>query len=223
MQKPILLIFFGLILVQLQAQNFLGIEVGFLGTHTNVAEYERIGRKDYLLDTVSLNTNVGSVQIAINADIDLGKNLFLSTGFHYSNKGLANVSFTDMSGWLWSSPARQNYVGLSMLIGYHFHFKKSKLGLQLATGLQADFAVGTQNGAALFSGPFYRFFMPFSRFNEVDLSWRTDAALTHPLGPGDVMVKLSYLYGLSDVLEDAFVVGRTMSLGLSVGYALRLP
>jgi len=223
MKKTILLIFLGLFLVQLRAQNFVGIEVGFLGTHTNVAEYERIGRKDYLLDSVSLNTNVGSLQIAINADIDLGKNLFLSTGFHYSNKGLANVSFIDTSGWIWSSSARQNYVGLSMLIGYHFHFKQSKLGLQLATGPQADFAVGTPNGAALFSGPLYRFFMPFSRFNEVDLSWRTEAALTHPLGPGDVMVKLSYLYGLSDVMEDAFVVGRTMSLGLSVGYALRLP
>ncbi len=223
MKKTILLIFLGLFLIQLQAQNFIGIEVGFLGTHTNVAEYERIGRKDYLLDSVSIRTNVGSIQVAINADIDLGKNLFLSTGFHYSYKGLANVSYTDTSGWIWSSSARQNYVGLSILMGYHFHFKKSKLGLQVATGLQADFAVGTPNAAALFSGPYYRFFMPFSRFNEVDLSWRTDAALTHTLGPGDVMVKLSYLYGLSDVLEDAFIVGRSMSLGLSVGYALRLP
>lgn len=217
-----LFLFVSLLMAQLQAQNSIGIQVGFLGTYTSVAEYERIGRRDYLLDSVKLNKTAGSVQAAFNMDIDLGKNLFLSTGFHYSNKGLSNVTFADSTGWPWSTPARQHYLGLSMLIGYHFHFNQSKLGLQLATGLQADFAVGTPNGGTLFSGPYYRFFMPFSRFNEVDLSWRTEAGLAYPLGPGDVMVKLSYQYGLSDVLEDAFIVARSMSVGISVGYAFKL-
>jgi hypothetical protein len=222
MKKMILLIFIGLISFQLDAQNSIGFQAGFLGTYTSVAEYTRTGRTDYLLDSVSLDPMAGSFKASINADIDLGKNLFLSTGFHYCNKGLANVTFTDSTGWPWSTAARQKYLGISMMIGYHFHFSKSKLGLQIATGPQADFAIGTPNGGALFSGPYYRFFMPFSRFNEVDLSWATEAGLTYQIGPGDVVLKVSYLYGLSDVMEDAFVVGRSMSFGISVGYAFRL-
>jgi hypothetical protein len=162
------------------------------------------------------------MHLALNADFDLGRNFYLSTGFHYSNKGLSNVTFTDSTGWPWTTPARQNYVGLSMLVGYHFHLNQSRFGLQLATGPQADFAVGTPNGGALFSGPYYRFFMPFSRFNEVDLSWVAEAGCSYRLGPGDFLVRATYMYGLSDVMEDPFVVGRTMSVGLSVGYSFRL-
>lgn len=222
MKKTILILFISWISVQLHAQNSIGVQVGFLGTHTSVAEYERIERRDFLLDSVTISPDVGSVLASINADIDLGKNLFLSTGFHYSNKGLAEVTFVDPTGWPWTTAARQQYVGLSMLIGYHFHFNQNKFGLQLATGPKADFAVGDPNGGALFSGPYYRFFMPFSRFNEVDLSWMTEAGVNYKLGPGDVVVRLSYLYGMSDVLEDAFIVARSMSLGLTVGYSFKL-
>jgi hypothetical protein len=208
--------------LQLQAQNSIGIQVGFLGTHTAIAEYERIDRFDYLLDSVTLNTNAGSIAAALNVDLDLGKNVFLSTGFHYSYKGLSNVTFTDSIGWPWSTSARQHYVGISLLLGYHVHFHQSRFGLQFATGPQCDFAVGTPNGGTLFSGPYYRFFMPFSRFNEVDLSWVAEAGCSYKLGPGDVVLKATYHYGLSDVLEDAFVVARSMSLGLSLGYSVKL-
>jgi hypothetical protein len=222
MNKIILLTVVLLTAFRLHAQNSIGIHAGFLGTHTSIAEYERIERHDFLLDSMTINPDAGSFQVAISVDIDLGKNFFLSTGFHYSNKGLSNVTFTDSTGWPWQTPARQNYVGLSMLLGYRYHFHESKFGLQLATGPQTDFAVGTPNGGALFSGPYYRFFMPFSRFNEVDLSWVAEAGCTYKLGPGDVVLKVIYQYGLSDVMEDAFIVGRSMSYGISLGYALKL-
>ncbi|MFZ4521502.1 MAG: outer membrane beta-barrel protein [Bacteroidales bacterium] len=223
MKKIIVILFFSWISFNmLQAQNSIGVQVGFLGTHTSVAEYERIARQDHLLDSVDLKPDVGSVQAAVNVDFDLGKNFFLSTGFHYARKGLANVTFTDSIGWLWSTAARQNYMGISMLLGYHFHPRNSKIGLQLAAGPQVDFAVGTPNPGALFSAPYYRFFMPFSRFNEVDFSWVAEAGATYKAGPGNIVVKLSYKYGMSDVLEDAFIVARTMSYGVTVGYSLRL-
>ena len=222
MKKTILLLIIGWISFHLEAQNSIGIQIGYLGTHTYVAEYERIERRDFLLDSMSLNVNVGSLQAAINVDIDLGKNFFLSTGFHYSNKGLAKVTFIDSIGWPWTTPARQHYVGISLLMGYHFHFKQSKFGLQLATGPQVDVAVGTPNDGALFSGPYYRFFMPFTRFNEIDMSWKAEAGCSYKLGPGDVVLKATYHFGLSDVLEDAFIVARTMSYGVSLGYAFKL-
>ena len=222
MKKVILIIFAGWISFHAQGQNSIGIQFGFLGTHTSVAEYERINRHDFLLDSMSISKNVGSVQAALHIDIDLGKNVFLSTGFHYSNKGLANVTFTDSIGWPWSTPARQNYMGISLLAGFRYHFKESKWGIQFATGPQVDFAVGTPNGGALFSGPYYRFFMPFSRFSEVEFSWVAEGGVRYKLGPGDMLLKATYHYGLSDVLEDAFVVGRTISLGLSVGYCFPL-
>ena len=222
MKRTILILIIGWISFQLQAQNAIGIQLGFLGTHTYVAEYERIDRMSYLLDSMTLSTNVGSFQAAINMDIDLGKNVFFSPGFYYSDKGLANVTFTDSIGWVWHTPARQHYVGISTLIGYHFHFRHSKFGLQLATGPQIDIAVGTPNPGSLFSGPYYRFFMPFTRFNEVDFSWIAEAGCSYKLGPGDIVLKATYHFGLSDVLEDAFVVARTMSYGVSVGYSFHL-
>ncbi len=221
-KKPILILLICWISFQLPAQNSIGIQAGFLGTYTSVAEYQRIGRSDYLLDSVSISPSTGSFQASINADLDLGKNFFLSTGFHYSNKGLADVSYTDTTGWQWYTAARQHYIGLSMLISYHLHFKQSKFGLQVATGPRADFAVGMPNTGTTFSGPYYRFFMPFSRFNEVDLCWDAEAGVTCLLGPGELVAKLTYLYGFSDVLEDPFIVARSMSFGISVGYAFRL-
>jgi hypothetical protein len=222
MKKTVLILMIGWITVQLQAQNYIGLQVGFLGTHTSIAEYERIERNDYLLDSVTLSQNVGSVQVALNTDIGLGKNFFLSTGFHYSSKGLANITFVDNKGWPWSTPARQQYVGLSMLIGYKLPLGQSKFALQAATGPQVDFAIGTPNGGALYSGLYYRFFLPFSRFNEVDLSWIGEIGCSYKLGPGDLMIKATYQYGLSDVLEDAYIVSRSMSFGISAGYSFKL-
>ncbi|MDP1622232.1 MAG: hypothetical protein Q8M08_07820 [Bacteroidales bacterium] len=222
MKKLILILFLSCISFQLISQNLIGIQAGFLGTHTRIAEYERIGRMDYLLDSMSFRTNVGSVLTAIHVDVDLGKNFYLSTGFSYSNKGLANVTFTDSVGWPWQTAARQNYIGLSSLIGYRFHFNQSKFGLQIATGPKVDFAIGRPNPGALFSGPYYRFFMPFTRFSEVELSWVGEAGLSYKLGPGDIMLKVTYFHGISDVLEDAFTIGRTISGGITIGYAVRL-
>jgi hypothetical protein len=222
MKKLILIISLSFTLAQLHSQNSIGIQMGFLGTHTRIAEYERIDRHDYLLDSMDISPTVGSFQAALTLDLDLGKRFFLSPGFHYSNKGLSNVTFIDSTGWPWQTSARQHYTGLSLMIGYHIPLKQSKFGLQAATGFKADFAVGTPNGGALFSGPYYRFFMPFSRFNEVDLSWMTEAGVTYACGPGGFVLKVSYQYGLSDVLEDAFVVGRSMSFGATVGYSIHL-
>jgi hypothetical protein len=64
--------------------------------------------------------------------------------------------------------------------------------------------------------------MPFSKFNEVDLSWVGEAGCSYQLGPGDVIFRITYHYGLSDVLEDAFVVARSMSLGATIGYSFKL-
>lgn len=222
MKKTILILIFGLSACLIQAQNSIGIQVGYLGTYTSIAEYERINRMDFLLDSMSLSKNVGSVSAAINLDVDLGKNFFLSTGFRYANKGLANVTFTDSTGWPWQTAARQKYLGLSVLAGYRIRFHQSKFGLLVATGLQADFAIGTPNPGTLFSGPYYRFFLPFSQFSEVDLSWISEAGVSYKLGPGEVVGKLTYLFGMSDVMEDPWVVGRSMSFGISAGYSLPL-
>lgn len=222
MNKTIFLLSLGWISLQLNAQNAIGIQAGFLATHTSIAEYERIERNTYLLDSMTISPDAGSLQAAINVDIDLGKNFILSTGFSYCNKGLAEVVFTDSIGWPWTTPARQHYAGLSMMIGYRFHLRQSRFTLLVATGPKIDFAVGTPNGGALFSGPYYRFFMPFTRFNETDFGWAAEAGVSYRLGPGDIVARLNYIYGLSDVLEDAFVIGRTMSAGITIGYSLRL-
>jgi len=221
MKKICFIFLIGFLSVQLHAQNSIGIEAGYLRTHTSVAEYLRPGSSYNLLDVVSLNPDVGSFQAAITAEIDMGKRFFLSTGFHYGRKGLGEVSISDSARTYYVNPI-QHYVGLSVMIEYHYRFKKSKFGILLETGPLIDFAVGKPNNGALYSGTYYKYFMPFSRFNEVDLSWVADIGGTFKLGPGDVVLKLSYRYGLSDVIEDAFIIGRSSSYGISVGYSFRL-
>ena len=211
-----------LLATQVAGQNAISFTAGYLGTHTSVAEYERINRVDQLLDSMKLYPNVGSFQATLATDIGLGKNLFLTAGFHYSYKGLKEVDFFDSTGYPWHTAARQHYVGISLLIGYKYHFRDSKWGIQLSTGPQVDFGVGMPNAGTLFSGPYYRFFMPFCRFNEVDLSWSAELGCYYKLGPGDIVLRAKYLYGLSDVLEDPFVIGRTMSVGVSMGYSFPL-
>lgn len=209
-------------LSQLHAQNTIGLQVGFLGTFTSIAEYPRIGRLDYLLDSMTINSNVGSIQAALQTEIDLGRGLYLSPGFHYCQKGLAEVDFTDSTGYIWYTPARQHYGGLSVLVGYKIFFSNSHFGIRFATGPQVDFAIGAPNEGSLFSGPYSRFFMPFSRFNEVDVTWRGEFGAFYALGPGAVEMKLNYQYGLSDILEDPFIVARSQSMGITFGYTLYL-
>ena len=221
MKKICFIFLMGLISIQLHAQNSIGFEAGYLRTHTSVAEYLRYGSNYNLLDVVLLNPDVGSFQAAITTDIDMGKRFFLSTGFHYARKGIGEVSISDSSTTYYVNPT-QRYVGLSIMIKYHYRFKKSNFGILLETGPLVDFAVGKPNNGALYSGTYYKYFMPFSRFNEVDLSWAADIGGTFKLGTGDVVLKLSYRYGLSDVIEDAFIIGRSSSFGISAGYAFRL-
>jgi len=222
MKKIILYTVFLLMVCQLKGQNSIGLEVGFLGSQTRIAEYLRPDQQDYLLDFVSLNQYAPSLHAAIIAGLDLGKDFFLSTGFHYEQKGLSKVSYTDSNQVVYDVKALQNYLGLSLMIQYRLHFRESKFGMLLGTGPKFDFAVGTPNGGALYSGKYRKYLMPFSRFNEVDVSWGAEVGGTYSAGPGDFILKISYLYGFSDVLEDAFIVGRSQSLGISIGYSFNL-
>lgn len=202
------------------AQNRIGFHLGYLGTYTRIIEYERIDRRDYLLDSVSLKKTTGFIQAELTTEITLGHGFYWQNGFHYSRKGLDEVKFKDSTGWDWVTTARQHYIGLSEMIGYRWQKPNRKTGFLLASGFQIDFAVGKPNGGALFSGPYYRFFMPFCRFNETDFLWVTEGGITYKLGPGVADIRVRYQHGLSDVLEDAFIIGRTVSIGLTAGYCI---
>jgi hypothetical protein len=165
---------------------------------------------------------VNSLHLELFIEQELSRHILLTTGIHYSNKGLQNVTFTDSTGYPWSTAARQHYLGISVLAGYKVVFKNSVSGLVFATGPHIDFTVGDPNGGALFAGPYSRFFGPVCRFNELDVAWAIEAGYRLRLGPGNLTVDLRYLFGLSDVLEDPFFIGRTMSFGFGAGYILPL-
>ena len=221
MKKICFIIIFGFASAHLPSQNTIGFEAGYMRSHTSISAYFRTGFTYDLLDVVYVDPNVGSFQAAVTTGLDLGKRFFLSTGFHYSRKGLKEVSVSD-SGRTYYVQATQHYAGISMMIEYLYRFKNPKFGVLLETGPQVDFAVGLPNNGALYSGTYSKYLMPFSRFNEVDFSWAVDAGFTYRLGPGDIVVKVSYRYGLSDVIEDTFIVGRSSSFGTTVGYSIRL-
>jgi hypothetical protein len=221
MKKISIFLFLVFLCIQLNAQNSVSIDAGYLRTHTSAAEYLRDGSPSTLLDYVTLKPDIGSFQTSVAVNIGLGKSFFLSTGFHYAQKGMQEVSVHD-TATTYFVKAAQHYFGLSMMIEYHYIFRKSRFGLMAATGPQVDFAVGKPNNGSLYSGTFSKYFMPFSRFSETDVSWTVEAGATYKLGPGNVFAKLCYRYGLSDMLEDAFIIGRSASYGVSVGYSVNL-
>ncbi len=59
MRKLTLFFFTAVIGIQVYAQNSIGIQLGFRGTYTRVAEYLLQNQSDYLLDSVSVNRNIG--------------------------------------------------------------------------------------------------------------------------------------------------------------------
>ncbi len=221
MKQLFLFLLLGLVSIPVMAQNAVGFDAGYLRSHTSIAEYIRTGRSTSLLDSVSIDPDYASFQAAFTTDIDLGKGLFLSTGFHYVRKGMKRVAFSD-SATTYYVEATQHYVGLSVLIEYHYKIKKSRFGIFAGAGPQIDFAVGKQNNGVLFSGKGTNLLMPFCRFSETDLSIAAEAGPSYKIGPGDLIVKFCYHYGLSDVLEDPYVIGRSSSFGISVGYMVKL-
>jgi Outer membrane protein beta-barrel domain len=221
MKKIFILLIVGMISFNMSGQNSISFDAGYLRTHTAVSEYLGYDGISTLLDSVKLDPNIGSFQAALNVNIDLGRRFYLAAGFHYARKGMSDLEYSDTVTTYFVKPA-QHYIGISLLVGYHYRFRKSKFGVFLATGPQVDFAVGLPNNGALYSGGYTKFFMPFSRYNEVDLSWAVEAGPSFKFGPGEIIVKVCYRYGLSDVLEDAFIIGRSSSFGISAGYSLKL-
>lgn len=207
---------------EVAAQNRLGIQTGYLLNYTAIAEYERIDRTDFLLDSVDLTKTTGFLHAGVFAETVIGHGFFLHSAFFYQRKGMDAVRFTDAEGYTWWSDARQHYIGIREMIAYRGAFRGGKTGWRIATGLGIGFAVGTPNGGALFSGPLYRFFLPFCRYNQVDMGWTTEAGISYQLGPGDLECKVGFEYGLTDVLEDTFIIGRPVSGSVTVGYSIPL-
>ncbi|MFH1295984.1 MAG: outer membrane beta-barrel protein [Bacteroidota bacterium] len=206
----------------LQGQNSLSLAAGYLFTHTSVAEYKRPDYNYYLLNYVSLDPDRSSFHASLTADLDLGNRFYLSTGVHYQQMGITNISFSDTLNDYYSYKANQHYLGWSLLLKYHYHFRESKCGIFAGVGPKVDFAVGYLNIAE--QAPFRArdSMTPFARFNTVDFSIAIEAGTTYRLGPGTLFAKVNYFQGLSDVLRDDYVVGKTISVGVDVGYTLPL-
>lgn len=204
----------------LKSQNSISLAAGYIYTHTSVAEYQRPDYNYFLIDYVSLDPNRSSFHAALNADLDLGNRFFLSTGLDYQQMGMSNVSFTDTLNVFYSYSAKQNYIGWSLLLKYHYQFRESKFGVFAGVGPKVSFAVGYLNVAE--QAPFRaaNSMTPFARFNTIDFAIAVEAGATYRLGPGSIFAKVNYFQGMSDVLRDDYIVGKTISLGVDVGYAV---
>jgi hypothetical protein len=202
-------------------QNNINLTTGYMFTHTSVAEYKRPDYNYYLLDYVTIDPNINSFHASLNADLDLGSRFFFSTGLHYQKMGIKTISFTDTLNDYYSYSANQHYIGWSLLLKYHYQFRDSKFGIFAGVGPKVDFAVGYLNIAE--QAPFRaaNSMTPFARFNTIDFSIAVEAGVTYKLGPGSLIAKLNYYQGLSDVLRDDYVVGKTISFGVDIGYSVK--
>ncbi|MBN1197893.1 MAG: PorT family protein [Bacteroidales bacterium] len=220
MKKCFLIITMICSLGSLQGQTSFSLAAGYLFTHTSVAEYKRPNFNYYLLDEVSIDPNRNSFHASLTVDLDLGTRFFLSTGLHYEEMGISNVSFTDTLNDFYSYQANQHYIGWSLLLKYHYQFRNSKFGIFAGVGPKVDVAVGYLNIAEQAPWMAANTLTPFARFNTIDFSIAAEAGITCLLGPGSLFAKVNYFQGLSDVLRDDYLVAKTISLGVDVGYTL---
>ena len=222
MKKLLIVLIMVFSLGSLQGQNSFSLAAGYLFTHTSVAEYKRPDYNYYLLDYVTLKPNMNSFHASLSVDLDIGSRFFLSTGMHYKQMGISNISFVDTINDYYSYTANQHYIGWSLLLKYVYQIPESKFGIFAGVGPMVDFAVGYLNIAE--QAPFRArdSMTPFARFNTIDFSIAVEVGATYQLGPGSLMAKINYFQGLSDVLRDDYVVGKTMSVGIDIGYSLPL-
>jgi len=205
------------------AQHQLRVKAGAIATYTAVAEYKRPGNFGYRLDTVSLDQQVAGPLASFEADVSLGKGIYLVTGFGYNRKGLAGIHYTDaVSGSETVREARQNYLGVNIQIKYHYRFRESRFGLYLATGPKIDFAIGEPNYAEFSLALGSEYFHAFGHFNTIEFLWYTNPGVSMVIGPGELLLELFLMNGLSDVITDGYIIGKTTSAGLVVGYSIPL-
>jgi len=218
MMKYIFILLISTISTIALSQNQIRIRGGVLSTNTSVSEYNR-GLDYFYYDSVTLFTQVTQPQINIDIDIDLGKRFFLSTGLGYSKKGIEGVQYDNGGYWY---AANQEYLGMNIQLKYHYKFKGEKLGVFVATGFKSDFAVGGPNNAQIAIVEGSEYFQAFGTISQVDFSLHTVFGLSYKLGLGDITIDVNFQNGLSDILEDQFIVGRTFSVGSSIGYSFYL-
>lgn len=218
MKKYIFLILCFVFFQGLKAQNQIRLRGGITSTNTTVSEYDRGGGVFYY-DSVALDTKVVYPAINLDVDIDLGKNFFLSTGLSYMRKGIEEIHYDYGSYWY---EARQEYMGINILLKYHYRFNESKFGLFAAGGMRADFTVGGPNSAEIANGYGSKYFQAFGTFQAVEFVLPTMIGASYKLGPGEVSLDINFLKGLTDIIPDQYIVGRTFSMGICLGYSVYL-
>ena len=216
MKKFILFTFLYLSTLIAFGQNQIRVRAGILSTNTTVSEYNR-GLDFFYYDSVTLYSRVTAPQVNVDIDIDLGKNFFFSTGLGYSEKGLEGIHYNNGDYWY---DAKQKYMGSNFLLKYHYKFNDEKFGVFAAAGFRADFAVGGPNNAEIATVAGAEYFNAFGTFNVAEFSFSTIVGVSYKLGAGDLTIDANFLNGLSDTMVDPFIVGRTFSIGATVGYSI---
>lgn len=222
MKKSITLLLFLTLALGATAQNKIRARAGILLTYTAIAEYVRPGNAGYLIDSVDLDQQVSGALAALEMDIDLGSNFFLVTGFGYNRKGLASINYNDIFTGTYARAARQNYLGINIQVKYHYQPERSRFGFFLATGPKVDFAIGEPNFAEFSLATGSSYFHAFGHYNVVEFLWYTNPGITYSLGPGELYFDINVLNGLSDVINDSYIIGKTTSVGVSFGYSFKL-
>ena len=200
------------------SQNQIRVQGGFFMTNTSIAEYDR-GLDYFYLDSVTIDSKLYSPALNIDMDIELGKGFFITTGLGYIEKGVASNYYNIGDYWY---DGKKKYLGMNFQVKYHYKFKNEKLGFFTATGFKADFAILGPNNSEIATVDGSRFFQAFGTFSPVDFGLNTTLGLSYKLGPGDIVVDVNFVNGLSDIFSDQFIYGRSFSTGALIGYSFYL-
>ena len=218
MKGQIFLILFMFMTITAYGQNQLRVTAGSLSTKTSASEYSR-GVGFFYYDSVLLDNRSTMPQLNIEVDVDLGKRFYLTTGLAYTKKGYQSIHYINGDYWY---PADQEYLGLIFQIKYHYKLKDKHWGFFGAAGFKNDFAVGGPTYAELVTFDGKEFFHAFGTFKVAEFSFLTNFGVTYKFGPGDILFVANFQNGLSDVLEDRFIKGKTFAIGGALGYSLYL-
>lgn len=222
MKKVLLITVLSFLTLVVVSQNNISLHFGYLSTSTSTAEIQTRGGYFYS-DSVSTEQINNSFYAGIDFDIDLGTNFYLSNGISYSRKGIGTITYTPVNAPSVAYYSDDDYIGYTLMLKYRINLMSNhKLRLILGAGLKSDFHLVPLDTKFLYSGEGAEFINAYKNTVPVELIGVGRLEIAYKLGIGDLSLNFLFQKGLTDIINNPYIVGKTDSFGVNLGYTFYL-
>lgn len=222
MKKTVLITVLYFLTFVVVGQNNISLNLGYLSTSTSTVEVPNSDDFFYS-DSVNFDPSSTAFYAGIDFDIDLGTNFYLSNGISYSKKGYGTITYTPANTSSVGFYSDDEYVGITMMLKYRINLiSNHKLRLIIGAGLKSDFHLVPLDTKFLYSDKGEEFINAYKNTAAIELLAIGKIGIAYKLGIGDLSFNLLFQKGLTDMIQNQYIIGKTDSFGINVGYIFYL-